>query len=140
MAYIAIKPCRFAGQSFKVGESVPAEVIQPGAAKNLVKMGIIAEGEGATVKAPVAKPTIKEPEITVIIHADDGDLPLNPTPKGLQSVFDVLTSTANNAEAIIEKMTDGDALILLNATDSRKSIKALTEERATSMLKREGEQ
>lgn len=43
MAYTALKPCRFAGQSFRIGESVPVEVIQPGAAKSLVKMGVIAE-------------------------------------------------------------------------------------------------
>lgn len=133
MAYIATKPCRLAGQSFKIGEIVPAEVIQPGAAKNLVKMGVIAE-EGYelisasvdTIAAPVTGPK-------VIIHAEEGDLVLELTNDGLQSVFDVLTAKANATEPIISKMTDQDALILLNISDSRKSVREMTEARVNEL-------
>ena len=34
MAYVALKPCKFAGQIFKIGERVPEEAILPGAASN----------------------------------------------------------------------------------------------------------
>ena len=33
MAYTALKPCGFAGQKFKIGETIPEELILPGAAK-----------------------------------------------------------------------------------------------------------
>ena len=140
MAYIALKPCGFAGQRFKIGETIPAELIQPGAAKNLVKMEVIAAtGDDLPGKAPVqAAPTIKpHTAIAVTINTKEGALPLELTPEGLQSVFDALTGNASTAEGIVAEMTDQDALILLNATDSRKTIKAATEERAAALLEPE---
>lgn len=139
MAYVALKPCRFAGQSFKIGEIVPVDALQPGAAKNLVRMGVIAESE----EAAAPKPTAEEPELVdeIAIRINIHDMPLDVTVDGLQAIFDVLTSTASEAENIIQEMTDEDALILLNASDSRKSIKSLTEERAKALLKKpEGEE
>lgn len=135
MAYTAIKPCRFAGQSFRIGDTVPAEVIQPGAAKNLVKMGIIAESGSVINAAPIK--TVKAPVNKVVIHSKGMDL--SPTPRGLQEIFDVLTANVSAAETIISEMTDDDALILLNISDSRKSVKELTEARAKA-LSTEGEE
>lgn len=134
MAYTAIKPCRFAGQSFKVGESVPAEVIQPGAAQNLVKMGIIAaEGTKAQTAAP-QQGTIEAPStVTVTIHTEEGDLPLDVTLTGVQAVFDVLTSNVSDAEPIVGEMTDPDALILLHVSDKRKSVQEAAESRANAL-------
>ena len=129
MAYIALKPCRFAGQSFRVGAIVPAEIVQPGASKSLVRMGIIAaEGDVETLT-----PQEGEATIAITIHANEGDMPLDVTGEGIQSVFDVLTSNAKTAETIIDGMTDGDALILLHVSDSRKSIKELAENRAKAL-------
>jgi len=129
MAFIATKPCKFAGQTFRIGEAIPAEAIQPGSVRNLVKMGIIAEGEPEEMT-----PQEGETTIAITIHEKEGDLPLELTSEGLQSVFDVLTSTVGDAETIINEMTDGDALILLNAADSRKSVKELAETRAKAMI------
>lgn len=131
MAFVAVKPCRFAGQSFRIGESVPDEVIHPGAVRNLIKMGLIAEA-GATANEPTeAKPqTETVSTINITIHAEEGDLILAPTPEGLQAIFDVLSSKAADAEGIIEGITDGDALIILDVSDSRKTIKELCRNRA----------
>ena len=130
MAYVAVKPCRFAGQSFRIGEIVPVDALQPGAAKNLVKMGVIAEGEPDVAKPTGEPELVDETAIRINIH----DMPLDVTADGLQAIFDVLSSTASEAEKTIQEMTDEDALILLNACDSRKSIKSLTEERAKALL------
>lgn len=142
MAYVAIKPCRFAGQSFRIGESVPAELIQPGAAKNLVKMGIIAEEYGElAVASQDNNIEAKNAETTIVIHAEEGDMPLNPTQEGLQAIFDVLTDNVSAAEQTINGMTDEDALILLHIADSRKSVKELAETRAKELnAPQEGEE
>lgn len=134
MAYIACKPCRFAGQSFKVGEIIPAVVLQPGASKNLVKMGIIAE-EGGELLEAIPATTIEAPKTgtTITIHAAEGNLDLNLTQEGLQAIFDVLTANVSAAEPIINEMTDADALILLHISDSRKSVKELAETRAKAL-------
>ena len=129
MSYVALKPCSFAGQSFKVGQPVPLEVLQPGAAKNLVKMAVLAptptDGEPAQPVQEQAPATL-----TIKLHTDKGDVELIPTAEGIQAVFDVLSRKAQEAEAIIAGITDGDALIILHLTDSRKTIKDAVEARA----------
>lgn len=145
MAFIAVKPCKFAGQRFRIGEEIPADVIQPGAAKNLIKMGVIAKRENVEFYETAELDTIEEgirmPDAEIIIHAEEGDMPLNPTTEGLQAIFDVLTSNVSDAEPIIKEMTDGDALILLHLADSRKSIKELAETRAKALnAPQEGEE
>ena len=133
MAYIAQKPCHLAGQAFFIGDIVPDEVIHPGNAKNLLKMGIIALQGGDPVEA--ATGTIETPErIIVVLHGEEGDLPLGLTPEDLQAVFDVLTTNVSEAETIINGITDQDALIALHAADSRKSVRELAKARATELI------
>lgn len=143
MAYVALKPCCFAGQRFKVGEDVPEELVLPGAAKNLVKMGVIAkqaEITNAQVDQQVNEPQIIPAAIELYIHAEEGDVLVEPTNEGLQAIFDVLNSNVEKAEPIIQQMNDGDALILLHVTDNRKSIKEAAEARAKEISEEAGEQ
>jgi hypothetical protein len=140
MAYIAQKPCRLAGQAFLIGDIVPDEVIHPGNAKNLLKMGIIAEagGELATGTLVAEEGAVSAP-LVITIHAKEGDLELEPTAEGIQAVFDVLTASAKDVEPTIKAMTDADALILLDLTDSRKTVKELARDRALE-ISQEGEE
>ena len=134
MAYTALKPCKFAGQRFNVGDSVPAELVQPGAAKNLIKMGRLAMTNDTTQSTEPKEIIIESPSIiSLAIHAEEGDLPLDLTPEGLQAAVDAMTSTVNDAEPIIKEMTDEDALIFLDACDQRKSIGELAKERAQEL-------
>ena len=132
MAYVALKPCCFAGQRFKIGEVIPDELVHPGNAKNVVKMGVVAE-QSNTAEQIAAPAPVQLETMTVVIHASEGDLPLELTAAGLQAVVDVLTSKPAEAETIIEKMTDGDALILVHIADSRKAVKAAAEARAQAI-------
>lgn len=126
MAYTARKPCCFAGQRFQVGDSVPAEVLRPGAAAGLVEMGVLARS-AAQESAGAAS------SIGVVIHTEKGDVSLSVSADGLQRVFDVLTGPANKAEGVISAMVENDALILLHASDGRKSVKTLAETRAKAL-------
>lgn len=138
MAYVALKPCRFAGQDFKIGEEIPDGIVHPGAANNLVKMQVIAETDGTK---PVEEQ--KPATISLIIPVKEGDMPLEVTQEGLQAVVNVLTGNADAAEPVIEQMTDGDALILLHLTDNRRTVKAAAEARAQALNApedKEGEQ
>ena len=133
MAYVAIKPCKFAGQSFRIGEVVPAELIQPGAAKNLIRMGIIAEQSGELIVSKAAETKKAPQKHKVAVHAKEGDMDLDLTQEGLQAIFDVLTGNVSAAESTINEMTDEEALILLHISDSRKSVKELAETRAKAL-------
>lgn len=127
MAYIALKPCKFAGQRFKINDAVPGELIHPGAAKNLVKMQILALADGLDGAPVKTAGNISAHKITV------GDMSLELTSEGLQHVFDALTSNVEGAEKVVGEMTDGDALILLHMSDGRKSIKAAAEAKAKEL-------
>lgn len=131
MAYTALKPCCFSGKKFTVGQSVPAELIRPGMADALVKMGVIAPqgGQAQTIKAVPAPVEA----VTLTVHAEEGDLALTMSVEALQSVIDVLTGVANQAGEIIAEMTESDALILLHCADSRKTVMAAAEARGKAL-------
>lgn len=144
MPYVALKPCSFAGNSYKVGETVPDEVIRPGAAKNLLTMKVI--GPQADAESPNAAPAPATPTaIPLRFHGattaegQEGDLEVTVTPEGLQKVFDVLTTTAAAAEPIVNAMTERQALLLLVMTDKRKSIQAAIEDRVNALSGEAGE-
>lgn len=136
MAYVALKPCCFAGHRFRIGETVPDEVVHPGNANNAVKMGLIARQPGDathSMEDTAEGGTTTVETMPVVIHAEEGDLTLNLTAEGLQAVVDILTSNVEDAEPIVAEMTDGDALILLHLTDYRKGIKVAAEARAKAL-------
>lgn len=136
MKLIAKKPCGFGGKRFYIGDEIPAEYVLDARAQE--KMGtlvIVSDDAVAPSKADaveVQNPTPVD-TMTVLIRADEGDLPLDLTQEGLQAVVDVLTDKASAAEKIIDRMTDGDALILLHLTDTRKTVKELAEARAKAL-------
>lgn len=124
MKLIARQPCSFGGKKFYIGDEVPAELVLD--AKAQEKKNVLAICEETRLEVPA-------PAITVNVHAEEGDMPLELTGEGLQAIFDVLNGTADEAADIIEDMTDGDALILLHVTDKRKSVKEAAEARAKAL-------
>lgn len=140
MKLIAKKPCSFGGKNFYIGDEIPANlVLNP---KTQEKMSVLAiVSDDCQVSEPAAPGDAKEKVDTmaVVIHAEEGDLPLDLTAEGLQAVVDVLTSKAEEAEAIVKQMEDGDALILLHIADTRKTIKVAAESRAKALNSKESE-
>lgn len=129
MKLIALKPCSFGGNKFFIGDEIPAElVLNPQAQEKRGVLAIVADG---SVEAPAAAHEVDT--MTVVIHAEEGDLPLDLTQAGLQAMVDVLSCKVEDAEPIIAAMTDGDALILLHLADSRKAIKNAAESRAQAL-------
>ena len=141
MKLIALKPCSFGGKKFYIGDEIPAEhVLDPRAQEKRGVLAIVPDDAGATPPAESEGIRNEVDTMTVVIRAKEGDMPLNLTKEGLQSVVDVLTSKPSDAEAVIEEMTDGDALILVHITDSRKAVKAAAEARAQALNDEPGNQ
>jgi hypothetical protein len=129
MKLIAQKPCSFGGEKFYIGDQIPVEyVLNP---QSQAKMGVLAIVSDDAGTIPPAHG--EDETISVVIRAEEGDMPLGLTQEGLQAVVDVLTSDVDDAKPIVAAMTDGDALILLHLTDSRKTIKAAAEARAKDL-------
>lgn len=126
MAYIAMKPCNFAGQKYFKGDSVPEEVVLPERVTALVKHGVIAE----------VSEEVQEDEILIHIpvHAQEGDLDCALTSEELVQVFDVLQADVSEAEALIDGITKNDALILLDVSESRKTVNKLVKQRAAKLF------
>lgn len=132
MKLIAKKPCSFGGSKFYIGDEIPAEYVLD--YKVQEKRGVVAcvSEEKEMVQDPPMPP--EQAPITITIDAQEGDVELTPTLEGLQSVFDVLNSTVDEAESIVKQMVDGDALLLLYESDNRKSIKSAAQDRAEELF------
>ncbi len=63
MAYLALKPCCFAGQKFWIGEAVPAELVLPEMARRLIQMGKLAEVPDSKSEKSDDKPEKPENEL-----------------------------------------------------------------------------
>lgn len=127
MKLIARQPCNFGGKRFYIGDEIPAEyVLNPQSQESLGVLAIVQDAPAPAIEIPA-------PHMPIAIRRAEGDMLVEPTDEGMQAIFDALTSTVEEAKAIVEQMTDGDALILLNHTDSRKSIKEATSERAKEL-------
>lgn len=126
MKLIAKKPCSFGGKRFYIGDEIPVELVHD--PKTQEKYGNL-----SIVKGNADSPGESTSSISLVIPGMDGGLNLELSPEGLQTVVNVLTGTADDAKPIIEQMTDGDALILLHATDNRKAVKNAAEDRAKAL-------
>ena len=132
MKLIAQKPCSFGGRKFYIDDEIPVEyVLDP---KLQQKQGVLKIVPDSEVEE------IKEKPITLIIRAQEGDLEVQLSSEGLQAVFDVLNANVETGTAIIEQMTDRQALLMLNVTDSRKGIKDAAEARAKALSQEAGDQ
>lgn len=133
---IALKPCSFGGKKFFIGDEIPTEYVESPA--KMEQLGVIkvvkVESEVTEVTENVVIP---DPTLEIVVQTNGEEMILEPTDSGIQDIFNVLIGKVAEAEAIINQMTDGDALILLHLADSRKAVKEAAEARAKAL---EGDQ
>lgn len=131
MSFVALKPCSFAGNTFRIGEDVPEELVHNDSQQALITMGVIARKDGIAT-AYSATPAHAQ-TICAYIHADEGDVVVSMSQDDVVQIFDVLQATAKDAEDIVSVMDNVDALFLLSVIDTRKTIKSATEARAKEL-------
>lgn len=108
MDYIALRPCTFSGQRYRIGETVPGEVVMDG--KRQVALGTLAAHREADAGAT---------DIAIII----GGAQISLTPDELRTVFDILQATAGDAAAAIQEENRENVRQVIAACDSRRSVK-----------------
>ena len=128
MKLIAKKPCGFGGRRFYINDEIPVDLVSN--PREQEKMGVLSIVGGET-KTETIK--VKVEAVTLKVPVEEGEMVLEVTSEGLQDVVNVLIGSADEAKATIDAMTDGDALILLHLTDSRKSVKTAAETRAKAL-------
>ena len=108
MDYIALRPCTFAGQRYRIGETVPGSAVMDG--KRQVALGTLAARREADTDAPDIAITIGGAQIS--FSADE-----------LQAVFDILQADSRDAAAAIQTEQRENVRQVIAACDSRRSVK-----------------
>lgn len=138
--FICKKPITLSGHSFSYGEVIPDGFVLPGRALALIRSNYIAEIDGGALQAE-ATPILpfqsenEETLITIPISTEKGILEVITSSQTVTTVFSIMQKTVEEAEKDIAGLEDENALILLNAADSRKGIQKAAEERATQLNK-----
>lgn len=136
MKLIAKKPCSFNGQTFYIGDEIPPEfVINPKAQENLGTVAIVSVSDAS--RTNLAKDG--QVEFGVPIKQKDGTMTLYLNEEQICRAVEVMQMTASEAKEAIKGIAEEKILILLNACDSRKTIKEATEDAASELNSEERE-
>lgn len=143
--FVCKKPITLSGHSFSYGEIIPDGFVLPERALTLIRSNYITEVDGSLLQTEeVTTPILpfqsenEETPITIPINTEKGIMEVITSSQTVVTVFTIMQKTVEDAEKDIAELTDEDALILLNAMDSRKGIQKAAEERNTK-LKKESE-
>lgn len=108
MDYIALRPCTFAGQRYRIGETVPGALVMDG--KRQIALGTLAARREADAGATDIAITIDGAQIS--FSAEE-----------LQAVFDILQADSRDAAAAIQTEQRENVRQVIAACDSRRSVK-----------------
>lgn len=130
-AYTCIKPATFAGVKYKPGDTVPAEAIPADRVGAVVRLGLIAEQTERN--APATAVAILSCFTVPIIMEGGIAEQLEVVPENIIEAVTVLQMTADAAVERIKATTDATALIVIDACDSRKTVKKAAADRAAEL-------
>lgn len=141
--FICKKPVTLSGRTFSYGEVIPNGFVLPGRALSLVRSNYITEIEGGELQVKGAEMPIQPFQsengkslITIPISTEKGILEVITSSQTVTTVFTIMQKKVEDAEKDIAELEDEDALILLNAVDSRKGIQKAAEERNVQLHKK----
>lgn len=128
-AFVCVKPATFAGVKYFPGDSVPEEAIAPGRVNAVISMGLIAEAPAAVDggEEQISDPAV----IAVPVKMSDGSFEdIEATEEQIAEAVTVLQLPVDDAVPRIAEIADAVTLILINAWDSRKTVKNATAAKA----------
>lgn len=132
MNYIALKPVRFGGTLYKIGETIPEGVVDERRSLFLKKSGHIAEVASVN-GANTENLSVIPNTLSIPLLQSKHEVVMNS--QQLLRFFDTIQKTMDEAKIEIATMTEEDApvLELLHEIDSRKGIKAAVETRLADL-------
>lgn len=136
--FTCTKPATFAGVKYMPGDIVPAEAIPADRVGAVIRLGLIAEAQQPAQEPQQQPPETVEPAppapFTVQVKAEDGTAyDVEMTPEAVVELVTVLQMTVDDATDRIKTITDGAALIVIDACDSRKTVKKAAAARAAAL-------
>lgn len=139
--FVCVKPITLSGRNFSYGDIIPDGYVLPERALALIRSNYITSFESETPVSEAVTPIrpfqgeTGETLITIPISTENGILEVITSSQTVTTVFSIMQKTVEEAEKDIAGLEDENALILLNAADSRKGIQKAAEERATQLNK-----
>ena len=132
MNYVALKPVKFCGRQYKVGEIVPEGVVDERRSLFLKKSGHIAEAASVN-GANTENLSVNSNTLSIPLLQSKHELVMNA--QQLSQFFATIQKTMDEAKIEIATMTEEDVpvLELLHEIDSRKGIKAAVETRLADL-------
>lgn len=156
--YTCVKACNIGGVAYLKGDAIPFEAVLPSRERALINQGYIARSiadtaapatpeEIKSLRARVAEleaaastnPSIstkgdqEPPTIVVPITTKEGVLELSMTPEDIIAAIKTLQLNAENAAKVVGAIEKEEILILIDALDTRKTVKAAIEEKVKAM-------
>lgn len=153
--YTCIKSCTFGGVAYSVGDAIPFNAVLPSRERALIKQGFIASAanteslleETKSLKAKVAEleeiaarapksPTEdanKQKSIVIPIIAKGGILELVMTPEDIIRAVATMQLNAEEAAKAVGEIEKEEILILIDALDTRKTVKTAIVARVKAM-------
>lgn len=139
--FICKKPITLSGRDFSYGEVIPDGFVLPGRALTLIRSNYIAEisGELPVPEAQMSNTHIQSENedtlITIPISTENGILEATMSSQSVITALTIMQKNVEDAGTDIAELEDTDALLILNAVDSRKGIQKAAEERNTQLQK-----
>ena len=132
MNYVALKPVKFCGRQYEVGEIVPEGVVDERRSLFLKKSGHIAEAASVN-GANTENLSVNPNTLSIPLLQSKHELVMNA--QQLSQFFATIQKTMDEAKIEIATMTEEDVpvLELLHEIDSRKGIKAAVETRLADL-------
>lgn len=139
MAYIALKPCRFDGVNYYIGDAIPTEAFDKASLTRLVSLGYVVDAgqstENRTEMRADNPQNYAHPVENVDIPVIDGET-VNTIPVSVSSLTDFfvgMQKSAGDVVELVEAETRTDLLNLLKYVDTRKTVKAAAEKRLAEL-------
>lgn len=134
--YTALKACKFAGKSYKVGDTIDASVILPTAAPRLCKMGVIAAVDGNVKTNSNAGGPLLPPASTIVsvpIHAEEGITSVEMAPDELVEVVSIIQLSEKEIIGKVKSIQSEDQLLLIAILNGSDAVFEATKARAEEL-------
>ena len=138
MKLVANKPCTLSGKRYFIGEEIPAEAVtDPVALEKMGVLTVIRDGIPVEILEECVA-SVGEVFFKIEIVKGDKGFDLDVTEPQLQEAVKTMQMNADTAIAHIRgDVEDNTTLIVINALDSRKTVKEAAELKAKALIEQE---
>lgn len=133
--YIALKPITLSGVDYAAGDSIPADAVLPSRVPALIRTKSIARINEHPAEAQETPQNDANDfgGVNLPIQTENGVLELPASGEDIVKAVELLQMNADDAIQAIKEIESDSVLIIMDACDSRKTVKAAAKARAKEL-------